>query len=244
MSSNMFWLTFFNGLVIISALESRIFNGNLLRPREHGYLVQLDIDSIYKCSGSIISERWILSSAHCFSFTVNMINVFQKAGTGRKKHIATVSSDRIIIHSNYVHHNNEVANRDNDIALLKTTKEISFNDNIWAIKVAKSSPSIGQSAVIAGYGDNESKQLLPKEGIVRITQCPYIIEHLLCSFDKVRAGNADSGGALTWQGRLVGVISASCTEADQLGVENCTTVYANVAAHYNWITDWVKISDS
>ncbi|XP_063537489.1 transmembrane protease serine 11D-like [Cydia strobilella] len=241
----MFWLIFLNGLVvIISALESRVFNGNLLRPGEHGYLVQLDIDSIYKCSGSIISERWILSSAHCFSFPVNIVNVFQKAGTGRNRHIATVSSKRIIIHSDYVHHSNEIANRDNDIALLKTTKAIRFNEKIWAIKIAKKSPSIGQSAVIAGYGDNESKQLLPKYGIVRVTQCPYhVVEHLVCSFDKVRAGNADSGGALTWQDTLVGVISASCTDADKLDVENCTTVYANVAAHYNWITDWMNILD-
>ncbi|XP_047997740.1 transmembrane protease serine 11B-like protein [Leguminivora glycinivorella] len=195
----MFCFIFLNCLVLISALESRIFNGEISRKGEHGYLVQLNINSIIMCSGSIISERWILSSAHCFSFPVNTINVFQKAGTGINRQIATVSSNSVKIHPDYVHHNHDLTNRENDIALLKTTKAIRFNDKVYAIKVAKRSPSIGQSAVIAGYGDNESKQLLAKNGIVRITRCPFIVKSLLCTFDKVRAGDADSEGSAQFE---------------------------------------------
>lgn len=235
----MFLFILITGIAVTSALESRVYNGFDLRPEVHGYLVKLDvITDFYRglCSGSIINKEWILSSAHCFPlYPKFIVNVQQKTAKGDFKNVGTVAPYDIIKHSDYIDNDNSIENRRYDIALIKTLKPIRFDEFTWPIRLAKLPPKIGQSVIIAGYGDTELRQTLPREGALEVTDCPYDVDDLVCSGHRVRAGSGDSGGALTSKGRLVGITSASCTAAHVKEVDQCNTVYTSVALHFQWI---------
>ncbi|XP_073959492.1 snake venom serine protease Dav-PA-like [Choristoneura fumiferana] len=235
----MFLFILITGISVTSALESRVFNGFDLRPEVHGYLVELKLKTAsYRslCSGSIINAKWILSSAHCFPCNTEFtVTVQQKTAKGEVKILGKVIPVNIIKHSAYIENDESIENRLHDIALIKTSKPIRFDEFTWPIELAKLPPKIGQSVIIAGYGDTELRQKLPREGAVEVSECPYEVDDLVCSWHKIRAGGGDSGGALTSRGRLVGITSASCPGAHVEEIDKCITVYTSVTVHLQWI---------
>ncbi|KAI8437550.1 hypothetical protein MSG28_011848 [Choristoneura fumiferana] len=186
--------------------------------------------------GSIINAKWILSSAHCFPCNTEFtVTVQQKTAKGEVKILGKVIPVNIIKHSAYIENDESIENRLHDIALIKTSKPIRFDEFTWPIELAKLPPKIGQSVIIAGYGDTELRQKLPREGAVEVSECPYEVDDLVCSWHKIRAGGGDSGGALTSRGRLVGITSASCPGAHVEEIDKCITVYTSVTVHLQWI---------
>lgn len=213
----------------------RVYGGIDLRVDMHKYLVKLlkyyDTMSISMCSGSIINQQWIISSAHCFPHNVTFVEV-RKPGSAPLSTIATLKKSQIVIYPGYIQGDKTLSNYEKDLALLKTTKRIKFNNFVQPMRLASAPIEIGREAIIAGYGKAEAGLPTPREGIAFITKCRFDNTNLICTYGTVKAGSGDSGGSLIIDDELVGVTSCSCKNEE---VKDCVTVYVDVFLNLEWI---------
>ncbi|XP_039612578.1 complement factor B-like [Polypterus senegalus] len=95
------------------------------------YIYMVDKVAV-ECSGSIISNRWVLSAAHCYKssdIASNLDNLFVVYGlTQRSKYSKDqVSVEQLIIHPSYNQH------FDYDIALLKLKQDLTYSEMVRRI---------------------------------------------------------------------------------------------------------------
>lgn len=82
------------------------------------------------CGGVIISERFVLTAAHCIDENADYVVRVRTLDSTTWGDIYKIED--IIIHENYTRH----PYTRNDLALLKLTSNINFNENVHAIELA------------------------------------------------------------------------------------------------------------
>lgn len=134
----------------------RIVGGTTAKPGQFPYVVSIreptpfGIDEthyIHQCGGSIISNRWILTAAHCTHYSnPNTLVVYVGAhhihNDGQIYHL-----ERIVEHPKY-----EITNKKRDISLLLTEKTVAFNNFVKAIPLRKGTVNEGVTSTVAGWG--------------------------------------------------------------------------------------------
>ncbi|XP_067838440.1 transmembrane protease serine 6-like [Heptranchias perlo] len=229
-------------------ISSRIVGGTNSADGEWPWQVSLQIGS-HVCGASIISDRWLISAAHCFqngfanpsSWTAYMGSIFVGQGTSR-------TIRRIRTHPNY----NIPIKFNFDIAVLELSTPLTFNNFIQPICLPSSSKvlSAGRSCTITGWGtlafQGSLSTILQKAdvNIIGDTRCrriyrKMISDKMLCAgilAGGVDACQGDSGGPLvcenpdnTWF--LAGIVSFGIKCARP----NIPGVYARVTALRNWV---------
>lgn len=222
-------------------LEWRVFDGQELRYDVHSYLVKLqffryNITNIGTCSGSVISNTWIITSAHCMQSKLHTIIVLHKSEYNMRI-IAEVRKHDVYSHPDFIPNVDTMSNREKDIALLFVRRKIEFNWHIKPIKLSLIRPRIGDTGIIAGFGESEVYLTAPREGIVIIESCPEKSRERtknICTIGSVRPGSGDSGGPLIYKGKLAGLTSGGCVNVRKNNM--CLTVYASVERNIGWIS--------
>lgn len=133
----------------------KISNGNDAQITEFPYLVSIQQINVHICGGSLLSERWILSSARCFASDrrpISELNIeygnseISPGPEGSNK--ARIS--RVITHENFSQ--NPVVN---DISLVESDKPMitGFHEPFAKLTVSGGSRfASGTSSVHAGWG--------------------------------------------------------------------------------------------
>ncbi|XP_059129471.1 serine protease 55 isoform X1 [Peromyscus eremicus] len=224
--------------------HSRIIGGQEAEVGEFPWQVSIREMRQHLCGGSIISEWWILTVAHCFYSEISPEGLTVIVGTND----LTTSPKELQVSSIIRHKNFQRYNMDNDIALLLLATPIKFNDLTVPICLPfQPIPSSWHDCWVAGWGitnlvnKSSAKTDLMKAPmrIIDWKECTKIFTKLttnmLCAAydnESYDACQGDSGGPLvcnTEPGKKwyqVGIISwgKSCGEK---GIPGIYTVLSN-----------------
>ncbi|XP_063699066.1 prostasin-like [Culicoides brevitarsis] len=228
---------------------NRIVGGEWARHGEFPWIVTIHINGRHYCGGSIVNNYWVVTAAHCVH-PVNQCVVYAGAydifqwttGTEQTRKVA-----RFFAHEAY---GPQIG--PNDIAMLKVTQPFEFNQYVRTVQLPWPNTYPSGWALAAGWGDQSRDQsgnyaqYLKKAWLPIHTseKCAELYRVFSIKYDKrvnVCAGqldgshatcNADSGGPLTQDGVLVGVVSWG---PQPCALPNRPGVFVLTSSFVNWI---------
>ncbi|XP_071583518.1 transmembrane protease serine 9 [Heliangelus exortis] len=236
---------------------SRIVGGSEASRGEFPWQVSLRENNEHFCGAAILTERWLVSAAHCFTEFQDPAMWAAYTGTTslRGSDSATVKMGitRIIPHPSY---NTDTA--DYDVAVLELKRPLSFTQYIQPVCLPEPGHHFptSQKCLISGWGYLKEDFLVKPEFLQKATVelldqnlCSSLYSHaltdrMLCAGyleGKIDSCQGDSGGPLVCQepsGKffLAGIVSwgIGCAEARRPGV------YTRVTKLRDWILDAIS----
>ncbi|XP_046819420.1 chymotrypsin-2-like [Vespa crabro] len=234
---------------VVPFLNPRIVNGEDAKLGEIPYQVSLQIklSAFHFCGGSILDKNYVITAAHCVS-SKSKDNIQIVAGTNylNDENSSFHNVKRIIVHENY----SPSDSWKNDIALLEVVEPFSETKLISFINLPTSHDVINTNdvAVISGWGrlwQNGATTKKLQRAMIYIADQNYcrnmyatmgysIHNSHLCAYDPESprgSCHGDSGGPLTVNGKLVGLVSW----AKACALTDYPTVYTRVSEFMDWI---------
>lgn len=227
--------------------DGRIVGGLEIQIEQVPYQISLHKYSTHSCGGSIISENFVLTAAHCVfddpprMFTVRAGSSNQKAGGSLHKVVKIIKHSLRFTPTGVPY---------NDIALLKVSPPFQFDDKRAPIPLHtfKEEIETGSIALVSGWGRTDS---IMRPSYLEAVEVPMISreecieayktqgqlpEGEICTMYQVGGKDAcqgDSGGPLAFDGHLIGIVSwgIGC------GVRGNPGVYTDVSHYAEWIKE-------
>lgn len=212
----------------------------------------LQVSGFSYCGATIISKDWVLTAAHCASYSVNYITV--RAGTTVKGQGGSLHSvSEIIQHEKYS--TNSYGIPINDVAVLKLATPLELDETRQPVLLfgIMEEAVEGIHTTITGWGASKEGGSTTEE--LNIVNVPVVhkedCNNAYSNFGGIPDGQicaaypeggkdacqGDSGGPLTILGRLAGIVSwgNGCARPGYPGV------YTEVAAYRQWIQDKTNV---
>jgi len=221
--------------------SSRIVGGVEASPHSWPHQVALFIDDMYFCGGSLISNQWVLTAAHCMD-GAGFVEVVMGAHNIRNQESTQVS---MISRSFFTHESWNSFTLKNDIALIKLPSLVSFNGNIQAVSLPTTDVSVGTIVTPTGWG-KPSDNAFGTSDVLRQVNVP-IMSNTDCNniYGVVTSGNicidstggkgtcnGDSGGPLNHAGKTYGITSFGSSAGCEKGYPDAFT---RVTHYLDWI---------
>eukprot|EP00095_Tigriopus_kingsejongensis_P010773 maker-scaffold1742_size29367-snap-gene-0.3 protein:Tk10773 transcript:maker-scaffold1742_size29367-snap-gene-0.3-mRNA-1 annotation:"tripsin " len=130
--------------------QTRIVGGQATEVNEYPWQVMLNYtqDNKFFCGGSLISEDWVLTAAHCLVGVILGEHDFRDITEAQ---IIVTGVDRLVIHPNY-----NSKTEDNDFALVKLNRSVSFDSSTVVrpicLPIEDLTESEGKSVTVSGWG--------------------------------------------------------------------------------------------
>ncbi|XP_057320830.1 chymotrypsin-2-like isoform X1 [Microplitis mediator] len=224
---------------------SSVLGGTEASEGAHPYQVSLRRQNSHFCGGAILNNRWVITAGHCV-FRVNLVGVSVVMGTNTLSKGGDVyHPDLFIIHKNF-------NPRYNDIALIRVSKEIKFNKKVQPVMLPATEPRFDHHRVtLSGWGRTQVNGKIP-DYLQEIDL--WVISQLKCRIFfpiTLTSGNictltvpgqgacgGDSGGPLTDNGILIGIVSYGLPCA--IGFPD---VYTRVFHYRDWINQTIAAAN-
>ncbi|XP_023153648.1 transmembrane protease serine 4a isoform X2 [Amphiprion ocellaris] len=229
--------------------QERIVGGSDALIEDWPWQVSLQQGGQHTCGGSLVSSRWVVTAAHCFTGSKKELSRWRVV-SGRT-YMSTLGGsyvDRIIVNGNY-----DPAQNDYDIAMMRLSSPITVGEGRKPVCLPPKAFGLaaGDMMTVTGWGyleeDGKVSPSLQKAQVPlidrRVCSSPQVYgssvtQNMICAGfleGKVDACQGDSGGPLVHlsssQWRLIGVVSwgVGCAR------ENRPGVYCHVEQMLNWI---------
>ncbi|XP_056633937.1 brachyurin-like [Diorhabda sublineata] len=229
--------------------HSKIVGGIESVPHSRPYQVALIVPvpgGTSFCGGSLISNKTILTAAHCVDSLTGGVDVILGAHNVRKKEKTQLR----LLASNIILHPDWNRNRlKNDIALINLPSEIEFTDYIKPIKIASEDLDYGkEKALVSGWGRpfdgaRGISSVLREVDVPVITNSWCNLKYLgvvgdgqvcVSGSDGKSTCNGDSGGPLTFNGVQIGIVSFGVRLGCEVG---WPAVFTRVSSYVKWINE-------
>lgn len=142
----------------LAAITPRIVGGERATENQFPFIVSLRIKFkeryIHNCGASIISERFLLTAAHCLHENDPTFYRVSVGAHRREEQGEIYMVKKLMLHPKY----NETYEPRNDIALLLLEKPIKFTVNTSAINIGRDFIEENQSVHVAGWGMTEVRK--------------------------------------------------------------------------------------
>ncbi|XP_039701268.1 transmembrane protease serine 11D, partial [Pteropus medius] len=240
---------------LMTLSEERVMGGIKAEKGDWPWQVSLQLNNIHHCGGILISNRWILSAAHCFRSHPDPHTWTATFGISTKFPTQRIRIKTILVHKNY-----NSATHENDIAAVQLDRGAAFTKTINRVCLPEATQNIsaGSTAYVTGWGsqinggnsveDLQQGQVYIISNSVCNAPTSYngaVLSGMLCAGvpqGGVDACQGDSGGPLVQQDSrrlwfLVGIVSWG----DRCGLADKPGVYTRVTAYRNWITEQTGI---
>jgi len=240
-----------------SSKTSRIVGGERAEIEEYPWMAALELckgNDCWSCGGSLISNRWILTAAHCTDTATSV--VVRMGGTLANSPTKTVRSTVLKTHPKY-----DKQNTVNDVALIQLPSAVTFSNKIRPVCLPKKSKHAtttfaGVSGIVSGWG-KYSDSVNAGSAFLRDVTVP-IIANSACFWQppktqlciKTTGGksscNGDSGGPLVVRQTdgsymEVGVVSYGSQEGCQKGID---AAFSRVTEYLDYIKTVTGIDTS
>ncbi|XP_040211722.1 polyserase-2-like [Rana temporaria] len=246
------------------AVANRIVGGTDAMEGMWPWQVSLRFNGRAICGGSLISNQWVMTAAHCLQFSSSASRYTVYLGAYR---IDTPSANEVAVRVIQLIVNSQFSGMGSsgDIALLGLAKPITFTPFIQPICIPPASVvfSPGTSCWVTGWGDTKygvnlgyprtlqqvMVPLISRESCDKMYRIDsaYTPTQTVIKFDQICAGYqsgqqdaclGDSGGPLVCQANgmwyQVGIVSWG----DDCALPNRPGVYTSVSAYESWINNY------
>ncbi|CAL8248408.1 unnamed protein product [Lota lota] len=142
-----------------SLTEDRIVGGLDSRQGSWPWQVSLQYDGVHQCGGSLISDRWIVSAAHCIRErfrTVARWRVLLGSVYNNPANATMVEVKTIVYHSSYLPFvDANIDDNSRDIAVLALSQPITFTEYIQPLCLPTYGQRLidGQMGTVTGWGN-------------------------------------------------------------------------------------------
>lgn len=242
--------------------SSKVVGGNDTYLGEFPWTVSVRRSDHHHCGGVIVSNKWILTAAHCVQSRVPsnfVIRIGEYDLHKAEKSSKDYTVDKIVIHDNYsgLIKSSLTSINGADIALLRTKVNITMNEYAWPVCFPSNEATsyAGLEAIVVGWGkrNEESNVFSSKLQKVRLP----IIDNKICKNwfkmanremainDKIICAGFKDGGKDACHGDSGGPLLAKINNQwSVIGVVStgigCAKpllpgLYSRVSSYYKWI---------
>ncbi|KAG7209474.1 hypothetical protein KM043_015561 [Ampulex compressa] len=224
---------------------NQIVGGSDAADGVYPYQVSLRLRNRHFCGASIISERYILTAAHCVASIKPSLysRVTVNVGTNQLNTTGTAYGVESIVY----HERFDSFFLNDDVAVIRVDSDIKFNSKVQRIGLDTDDiTKVGQAALVTGWGRLSYPGIIPnnlQQLFVKIfdqKQCKALHWRVrqthICALSKRGEGacHGDSGGPLVAGGVQVGIVSFG---------DPCATgspdVYTRVSSYRHWIREHI-----